>query len=216
MDLEALPDSIHQLVNDELAPGERVRWACQPRPRASLPWWSLAPFFVAVPWTLFTLFWMAGAAGLLDRGPGPIDITRLLLALFGVPFLLIGIAMFCSPLWVRHQRRRAASRTAYAITDRRAIVFDGGYYGDGGMASLLAGMMRIAGKGINVRSYTPDKLGKLERVQLDDGSGDVIFDEIVLHSQTSRDGRAVIRTGFFSVPDVKEVEQLLKSLAKSP
>ena len=129
MDLEALPDSIHQLVNDELAPGERVRWACQPRPRASLPWWSLAPFFVAVPWTLFTLFWMAGAAGLLDRGPGPIDITRLLLALFGVPFLLIGIAMFCSPLWVRHQRRRAASRTAYAITDRRAIVFDGGYYG---------------------------------------------------------------------------------------
>jgi len=95
--------------------------------------------------------------------------------------------MICAPLFAR----RAAGRTAYAVTDRRAIIFSGGWRR-------------------TTRSFAPDKLGDIERVEHEDGSGDLIFErQISYHAGHSDNGHRhpnVTPIGFFAVPQVHEVQ----------
>jgi hypothetical protein len=113
-----------------------------------------------------------------------------LFPLWGVPFILVGLCMLASPLWAR----RKAGRTLYVITDRRAIIFEGGW-------------------GITVRSFEPQGLTGLKRRQRSDGSGDLILDQ-----KTWRDSDGDPRTkdvGFFGIEQVKEVEDMLRRLASN-
>lgn len=216
MDIYSLNEPLQRLVTDEIDRGEKVLWTEQPSPRPGFSWLAVAPMLFAIPFTLFALFWMAAAGGALEFGGGqqPLEPGRIIFALFGVPFVLIGLGMMSAPYWLRPRLRRAVERTLYVITDRRAIIFDGGYYGDSGLATLMVGVIRLSGKGTNIRSYAPDQLGQIQRIQRDDGSGDVIFGEVLFTSETN--GRQQItRSGFFSIPDVKKVEELLKALAES-
>src|SRR5262249_26897020 len=148
-DSPALPESLDRLVNQELAPGETIRWAAQPTPRG-FPWLSLVPSLFAIPWTLFALFWMATASGILEHGngfqnPGRLDMTRVISSLFGIPFVLVGLIMFCTPWWLRRRMRRGAARTAYVITNRRAIIFNGGYKNERGCEPTDARVARLLG-----------------------------------------------------------------------
>ena len=79
----------------------------------------------------------------------------------------------------------------------------------------MSGFVRSLGKGRSIRSYTAQQLGRIERFQRDDGSGDVIFGEVVVTGQVNAVPQ-LSRTGFFSVPDAKHVEETLKSLTESP
>jgi hypothetical protein len=210
-----LPENLTRLVNGELDKGERIRWLGQPVPKSGLPKLALLPFFFAIPWTLFALFWIVMASGLLDQGGFQLEPARLVFALFGVPFVLVGLAMMSSPWWMKRRVLKAAQQTVYVITDRRAIIVDGGYYGDTGLTAGLSGFARSLGRGTSIRSYTPDQLGRIERFQRDDGSGDVIFGEVVVTGQINAVPQ-LSRTGFLSVPDAKHVEETLKSLTESP
>lgn len=85
-----------------------------------------------------------------------------------------------------------SGKTAYLITDRRAITFEGG-------------------RSAVIRSYTPEKLGEIYRKEKRNGSGDVI---IVHRSWKDSDGdRQNEELGFLRVRDAKAVEQKLKTLA---
>ncbi|MCK4564002.1 MAG: hypothetical protein KAU94_04960, partial [Verrucomicrobia bacterium] len=111
-----------------------------------------------------------------------------LFPLFGVPFVLIGIGMLSTPLWTY----RKAFKTVYAITDRRAITFDGG-------------------RSTTVRSYPPEKLQDIYRKEKKDGSGDVV---IVRSAWRDSDGdRRSEELGFLRIENPKEVESLLNELA---
>ena len=57
-----------------------------------------------------------------------------LFPLFGLPFVMVGVGMLSSPFWLR----RRAKRTCYALTDRRAILWEAGWFGS-----------------VEVRSYGP-------------------------------------------------------------
>ena len=213
MDIHALPEPLQNLVNDELTAGERVRWVGQPVPRVGFPLAALVPFLFAIPWTGFALFWMTQASGVLERPLNQIDSSRLLFALFGVPFVLVGLGLFASPFWMRARARQAAARTVYVITDRRAIVFDGGYYGDGSLPLMLVSMVRPYGRGgTRVTSYTPDQLTKIERMQNADGSGNLVFGETLFLTEYRSIG-TMHRAGFFSIADVREAENQLRALA---
>jgi len=217
MDISSLPDNLQRLVNDELASGERIRWVSQPVPRAGFPRLRLFLFLVALPLMLFAILWMAGASGVLDpvngiQGFGQLDPTRVVFALFGLPLVLVGIGMLCSPFWVRRCLVQAAKQTGYVVTDSRAIVFGGGYAGDNDLAALLTVLLRFLGQGTTVRSWTPEQLGRIERVERDDSSGDVIFGEVPLVAEGDRRSSPT-KAGFFSIQDAKEVAALLKSLA---
>lgn len=217
MQLEELPETLRDRVTAELEPGERIFWLDQPRPRGGFSWLMLAPSLFAIPWTGFTLFWIAGAIGIFDKGLGALgqlDIQRLLFGMFGIPFLLVGLGLFFSPLWTRSRLKKAARNTVYLISDRRALVLNAGYIGDG-LVGLIAGaaMVGAAMGSFVVTSYPPEKLRNIQRVQRDDGSGDIVFGEAVIVTEGSQE-KSLTRDAFFSIQDAREVEKMLRVLAR--
>lgn len=218
MQLEELPENLRARISPELEPGEKIFWMDQPRPATGFSWWLMAPSLFAIPWTGFTLFWIAGAVGIFDKGWAAFqqfDIQRILFGAFGIPFLLVGVGMFLSPLWAGNRRRKAARDTVYLITDRRALILNAGYLGDSLLGSLAGGAVLGLGKSrYLVTSYPPDKLGNIQRIQREDGAGDLAFGETILTSESNSE-RTTTRDGFFSVPDAREVEKMLRLLARS-
>jgi hypothetical protein len=55
-----IPRDLRRRVEQELEPGEAIRWVAQPVPRFVTAA-SIAGFLFAIPWTSFALFWMWGA-----------------------------------------------------------------------------------------------------------------------------------------------------------
>ncbi len=169
---------LKEKVDNELESGEQIRWIEQPKPRFFSPS-STGAFLFAIPWTAFAVFWIYGAS----QSPSSA------FPLFGVPFVLIGIGMLSSPLWVYYQ----AFKSAYVITDRRAITIEGG-------------------RSYTIRSYPPDKLQNLYRRERKNGIGDII---ISFDSWKDSDGSAYKKDlGFINIREPKHVEKLLKKLTE--
>jgi len=175
----SLSPELADRVAAELAPDERLLWVGQPRlDLATRPAFFLVPF--GVVFAGFALVWMVGAV-LLTGG---------LLAPCGLPFIAVGIGFIASPVWLR----RRARKTLYALTDRRAIVWEPGWFG-----------------AIAVRSYTAAGLGRMSRTERSDGSGDLVFEEILTISSTSEGTRwHTTRRGFLSIDKVREVEEMVR------
>jgi hypothetical protein len=173
-------------VKRELESGERILWMEQPIPRYFTAM-STGAFLFAIPWTAFAVFWMCGAAGfkLPDFSKGGFG----LFPLFGLPFVLIGIGMLSTPLWVY----RRAFKTVYVITDRRAITFDAGWK-------------------TTIRSYAPAQLQNIHRKEKRDGSGDVVLGQRVWSGSQGRQQTQDL--GFLNIRDPKTVEQMLRQLAE--
>jgi hypothetical protein len=221
--LKSLPDSLRKCVRKELAEGEEVQWAGQPRSgRFALR--ALPIALVGIFFTGFALFWVASALEMQERraefdrqwnaqrdrmGGAPSSPSTTtgfsvedVFPLLGIPFVVVGLGMACSPLWMIHKART----TAYLVTNRRAIIFDGGW-------------------STHVRSFGPSELGRLERRQKADGSGDVILAKETRYTagyysgspgrggHWAPGGLSIKEIGFFGIPQVKFVEQLLQDLA---
>lgn len=180
----SIPRQLQDLIDRELERGEKIVWSALPKPRYFTgP--SAGLFVFAIPWTAFSVFWMASAAGFkipqFNQGGD-------LFPLFGIPFFLIGIGMLLSPLW--NYRRQL--KTVYLITDRRAITIDGG-------------------RTFTIRSYLPENLTDVFRREHSDGTGDVI---ITRTAWKDSDGDKQMQDlGFLRVADAKSVETLLKAMA---
>ncbi len=176
-----LPEHLQQRLRAELRPGESVAWAGQPNPsRYVKSGFAIWLFFV--PWTAFSVFWIASASGF--RMPS-FDSGWDFFPLFGLPFLLTGLGGLCSPLWMR----RKAHTIIYAITNQRAIVIEGA-------------------KSITVKSYPAADIADLERTEHPDGSGDLILrSEQYRDSDGDRQTR---KHGFYAVADVRRVERLVE------
>lgn len=98
-----------------LMPGERVLWQGKPevRPFVMRGAWFIIPF--SLLWGGFAIAWEVSA--ILGRG-------GLFFALWGIPFVLLGLYMIFGRLFVA---KREAERTRYAITDRRVLVLGGAF-----------------------------------------------------------------------------------------
>lgn len=189
LDSLKIPRKVRAIVDRELQPGETIRWVAQPIPRmfdaASIP-----IFLFALPWTAFAIFWICGAAGF--RLPDLRDGLRpeYLFPLFGVPFVLIGLAMLSAPFWIWQITRQ----TVYIITSKRAIVFEGG-------------------PSITVRSFLPEQLNDIFRKEKGDGTGDVIL--AVRHWKDSDGDARSEELGFRGIRDPQEVERMVRRLAQT-
>lgn len=180
----AIPPKLREIVQREIDHDERVVWSAMPKPKYfSGP--ALGAFLFAIPWTAFSVFWMAGAAGFkVPQFNNGAD----LFPLFGIPFFLVGIGMLSSPLW----SYRRSLKTVYLITDRRAVTIDGGM-------------------SYTIRSYTGDKLTDIFRREHKDGTGDVIISR---NSWRDSEGdRQLQELGFLRIKDAKSVESMLKEMA---
>lgn len=181
-----VPYEMQGMVRGELEPGERIVWSGMPR-RAFFTKASTGAFFFGIPWTAFAIFWTltAGAGTWFMSGFSLFS----LFPLFGVPFILIGLAMLSSPLVAYFK----SGKTVYVITDRRAISF-------------------IGGRETEIRSYTPEMLGNVYRRERKNGRGDVIIEH--RRWRDSDGDKQSEEIGFFRVSEPKEVERLLKELGR--
>ena len=180
---DGIPSKMRQHVNRELEPMETIQWMAQPQPVYFTPKAKTA-FIFAIPWTAFALFWTAAAA-FGSSSDGEVGF----MAYFGIPFIVIGLLLFSSPLWAY----RRALKTVYVITDQRAITFDGG-------------------RRATIRSYTPEKLRDVYRNENPDGTGDVILNK--KEWLDSNDHHQVEELGFLRIREPREVERILKKLAE--
>ncbi|QQS41620.1 MAG: hypothetical protein IPM63_01365 [Acidobacteriota bacterium] len=180
-----IPHKLKELIDRELEIGERIVWTGMPRRTFFTPA-ATGSFLFGIPWTAFAVFWtlMAGAGTWFTSGFSMFSIFPL----FGIPFILIGIGMLSAPLGAYIK----SGRTAYVITDKRAISFEGG-------SSTV------------IRSFTPEKLGDVFRRERSGGYGDVIID--LSHTRDSDGDKQTEEVGFFRVRDPHQVERLLKELA---
>jgi hypothetical protein len=175
---------LSSLVDAELAKGDRIAWIGQPIP-SLLASTAIPNVLIGIPFTAFALFWIAGASGF--RWPG-FARPSALLVLWGIPFVLVGLWMLTSPYWMY----RKALRTVYAITDRRALIIEAGFWGR-----------------VQVRSFEPWSLAILARTQRADGSGNLVFQREYRHQ---RRHAHYVDIGFLAVPNVKEVEDRIREL----
>ena len=103
-------------LETQLAPGERVLWAGQPKAGFHLSRGDgfLIPFGIA--WLGFSIFWMV----LASRAPreAGVEWLNILFPLFGIPFVLVGIYLVAGRYWFDARKR---ARTAYGITNKRIL-----------------------------------------------------------------------------------------------
>ena len=182
MDIYKLPKPLYQKLSAELSPGEKTLWIGQPIPAKLAV--STIPFTLfAIPWTAFVLYWTvsAGFKYLDFKNPA------FYFSLFGIPFVLIGIAMLFSPVFAY----RSAEKTVCVITDRRAII----------IRQLL--------RSFEIRSFRPDQLRNTSTIEDAKGNGSIIFEDIFDEKRRSRN-----KTGFFAAENIKQIKLLLDTLAR--
>lgn len=192
----AVSDEQLRQIRRYLNPGEQIVWAGQPRPGRALRS-AFRLWLFAVPWTAFALFWTAMAWG-MTRSAGDVSGVGSFFPYFGIPFVLVGLAMLASPFWAW----RRAQKTLYAVTTQRAIVG------------------QMAGGGFTLDGFRPDELTDLTLTVRSDGSG-----TIDLRSETRRAVEATQRRNasfvggsggtFADIPEVEKVFDLLRQLARA-
>jgi Bacterial PH domain len=137
------------LVRGELGPGEELLWAG--RPRQGLVLRAADAFLIpfSLLWAGFAVFWEA----MVIRQGGP-----LFFAVWGVPFVLVGLYITFGRFWV-DARMRAA--THYAVTSERVVITLG----------LFAR---------RVKSLSLDTLSDVSLTERGGGSGTITFGPVPL------------------------------------
>ncbi len=105
-DIEAGDRSV---VERQLSAGERVEWIGRPDPGSHFTRGDLYLVPFSILWAGFAVFWEATA---IASGAG------LFFALWGIPFVLIGLYFVVGRFIYKAYRAR---RTVYAVTDRRVL-----------------------------------------------------------------------------------------------
>jgi hypothetical protein len=201
---DTLPPELDQRVRSELAADERLVWVGRPRwnlYRGSTIIMSIiGTVFGALALVIFSIGFAGLGAAVGGRAGGLDGCASLLFCLYTPLFMLIGGHLMTGPFWMPKRIRR----TVYALTDRRAILWEPGWF---------------AGQ-YTVRNYTREGLARIHRKDRADGAGDLLFEEFYTRSSFEK---FLIRTigdenvsntrilrGFICVDRVREVEELLR------
>ena len=182
--------TVANAIAPELDSDEKLLWS-------GLPNWNRM-MLPAIPVVLFGIGWNAFMINFIFmvsngpqnvQGPGGLFGRQGILAnLFFLPFIAVGIGTLTAPIWIY----RSAKRTVYGITDKRVIIISHAW-------------------SKKVQSYSPRNVSEFQRVERNDGSGDIIFGKRNVSESESNHGLGVFR--LVGIPDVRNVEKLLRTLA---
>jgi hypothetical protein len=174
-ELGRFPAAVRARVESELGADERIVWVGRPGARPYVI--QTIPFaLLGVAFTTYAVNWTSQAA---TNGYEP---------WYGFPFITAGLGLCCTPFWAV----RIAHRTAYVLTERRAMVFEGG-------------------RPYTLRTFLPDRLRELSRKERSDGSGDLVF---LQTAEPDSDGLRRVDYGFLTVAHVKQVEELVRRMVE--
>ena len=156
----------HQVIGNELDPGERLLWSGQPRRGIVFRGTDVFMIPFSLLWGGFAIFWEAAVLWGGHHGQGKVPFF---FALWGVPFILIGLYLIFGRFLVDAAQRE---NTYYGLTDRRAIIVFGLFGSQPrGLAILiymLAGVAWRRTKAIDLRTLTD-----IEMTESSDGSGTI-------------------------------------------
>ena len=199
--LGELSDDEQEMVRSEVKDRERIIWAGKPSVKLmvmrSLPVTIFGGIFLIASVIIFFSMRSGPAAG-HDMGAMGILIPAI--------FAVFSLGMLTAPFWAKAR----AGRTFYALTSRRALVWKGGIF-----------------FGASFEEFSAMQMGNMKRQNswMVGGAGDLVFKEEVHittthHSGGYRGGRRygggtsqsvrIVQHGFLAVPDVNEVERLIK------
>jgi hypothetical protein len=159
--------SLERALQRELQDGETIAWMGMKVPRVDRG--AFAIYFFAIPWTGFALFWMT-MAGLFSSAAGG-DWIGMIFPLFGLPFVLVGLAMLAMP-FVSYMQR---GRILFAVTDSRVLQLN-------------------LGRDLEVVSVPASRIRDIVRRESADGSGsvDVTKNNTVADYTSGRGGRLTV------------------------
>jgi len=164
----------------QLDPGERLIWSGQPEPRAYAWKKGWLSFLFGIPFFAFAVFWTTMASSFGGEGVAGF------FWLWGIPFLLVGLAMLLSPFWYYAR----AGRTSYVLTNRRAVIATSGPF--------------------PVRTSVPlEHVSFIEVESRADKSGNLLFREVMRMAGYGHN-MGPTKDGFIAIRDVENVERLFR------
>ncbi len=177
---------VEQQLQAELDSGENIVWETQAKP-AFFTVKAIFPVIFAVAWLAIVSLSMFTSVSRHPKGPD------------FIPFIFFGVVtvFLVGAMILRLLKKQT---TYYLITNRRALIV-------------------TLGRTKKVVSYYSAKLQSLERREKADGSGDIVFERSVNSNPwggASRGNSYLQEVGFMNIPDVKNVEGMLRDLVKKP
>lgn len=194
-----LPENLAELVLDQLQGKERLLWAGQPDPKLMM--------IRAIPFTIIgSIVLIVGVVVpfFMKQPGGGMDAMGILIGL-GVGAL--GLMVCTAPIWAK----KRATKSAYALTNRRALIWKAGIF-----------------FGHDFEEYSAAEMTRMKRQNswFVKGAGDLVFKEEVHITTTTTGGghsrhggyrpghtttsKQIIQHGFMAIPDVASVEGLIK------
>lgn len=180
MKIENVPANILDTVDAELLEGEELLWVGQPNPVGA----AMGPTLLRdlSPLLIMGIFFSFFITIIANEVPMDEFPAQFMLLPFGIIML--------TTLWPILARFMSATRSVYAMTDRRALIINGS----------------------SVKSYGPDDIEFVERKMRGQNSGDLLFaNEIdTRYSSSNRSTRVTSRpVGFLGIENVREVEAIM-------
>ncbi len=176
---------VQEEIRKELGPGELVLWSGQPGRGFVLRASDIVMIPFSLLWTVFAVNWLLAVM----RSGAPLSF-----ALFGVPFVLVGVYMVAGRFWVEARQR---AQTFYAVTPQRVLV--------------ISGFFTRKVKSLNLRM-----LSDLTLNERSDGSGAITFGPqhplgFMIHGMPGWPGTdQYLSPRFDLVPDVRKVYEIIR------
>jgi hypothetical protein len=188
-------------IDSYLDSGERLLWSGQPKQgvRLQASDAGLIPF--SLMWGGFAIFWEANALGLVPMnhqyvphaGEAPPSGPPIFMAIWGIPFVVIGLYMMVGRFFVDAATRR---KTWYAVTNQRLII----------LKTFFS---------TSITSFDYSQLPALNLTERGDRSGDIVFGTPLLTMDAaSPTRRRVAAPGFYLLPDARRIYDLIRDVQK--
>ena len=185
------PGDAQLRAQSELQSGESLYWTGSADPTRSAVSAIPAALF-GIPFAGFALFWISQAyratSSMTSSSHNSFASGFKVFPLFGLPFLLIGLAIVLAPLWAF----LSGGKTVYAITNQRVMIITGG-------------------NTRSVKSLTPADIVSVEHRERPDGSGDIVLlTNAVMRSNNNYTSQ--VKVALCGIPNVKQVAQQVLTL----
>jgi hypothetical protein len=180
------------VFDSRLDPGEKLLWSGQPKQGVRLQPQDALMIPFSLMWGGFAIFWEASVLGIIHLNNRTSQPTPFFFALWGIPFVLIGLYMIVGRFFYDAALRK---KTYYAVTNQRLII----------LKNLFT---------FSLASFDLESFSNLNINERSDGSGDILFGTPSPLQWMASSGWYNAQNyripGFYFIPNAREVFSLIR------